>query len=206
MEEAEKPRKRRMGAEERQEEIVRVAMDLAAKRGVESVTTQDMANAVGLTQGAIFRHFPTKDDIWLAAINWVRSRLISVVAAAAARGENPLASLENMFFAHVSFIDKHPAIPRMVFSDHLLRRDARLKLLIQEIMTGYEANISALLGQAKASGLARPDLDEGGAATLFIGMIQGLVLQSTIFGGRRSLSEEAKRVFPIYLDGVRSPD
>lgn len=206
MEEAEKPRKRRMGAEERQEEIVRVAMDLAAKRGVESVTTQDMADAVGLTQGAIFRHFPTKDDIWLAAINWVRSRLISVVAAAAARGENPLESLENMFFAHVSFIDKHPAIPRMVFSDHLLRRNARLKLLIQEIMTGYEANISALLGQAKASGLARPDLDEGSAATLFIGMIQGLVLQSTIFGGRRSLSEEAKRVFPIYLNGVRSPD
>jgi AcrR family transcriptional regulator len=204
MEEIEKPRKRRMGAEERQEEIVRVAMDLAAKRGVESVTTQDMADAVGLTQGAIFRHFPTKDEIWLAAINWVRSRLISVVTAAAARGENPLESLENMFFAHVAFIAKHPAIPRMVFSDHLLRRDIRLKLLIQEIMTGYEANISGLLSQAKASGLARPDLDEGSAATLFIGMIQGLVLQSTIFGGRRSLTEEAKRVFPIYLNGIRS--
>lgn len=204
MEETEKPHKRRMGAEERQEEIVRVAMYLAAKRGVESVTTQDMADAVGLTQGAIFRHFPTKDDIWLAAINWVRSRLISVVTAAAARSENPLESLENMFFAHVAFIAKHPAIPRMVFSDHLLRRDIRLKLLIQEIMTGYEANISGLLGQAKASGLARSDLDEGSAATLFIGMIQGLVLQSTIFGGRRSLTEEAKRVFPIYLNGIRS--
>lgn len=200
----EKPRKRRMGAEERQEEIVQVAIDLAAKSGAESVTTQDMADAMGLTQGAIFRHFPTKDDIWLAAINWVRRRLMSVVEAAAARSENPLEALEGIFLAHISFIAKHPAIPRLVFSDYLLRRDSRLKQLIQEIITGYESRIAGLLGQAKAAGLARLDLDEGSAATLFIGMIQGLVLQSNIFSGRRSLLDEAKKVFPIYLNGIRS--
>lgn len=201
---AEKPRKRRMGAEERQEEIVRVAIDLAAKNGVESVTTQDMADAMGLTQGAIFRHFPTKDDIWLAAIGWVRRNLMSVVGAAAARSTNPLEALEGMFHAHVSFIARHPAIPRIVFSDHLLRRDTRLKQMIQEIITGYESKIAGLLAQAKEAGLARPDLDEGSAATLFIGMIQGLVLQSNIFGGQRSLSEEAKKVFPIYLNGIQA--
>lgn len=193
-----------MGAEERQEEIVQVAIDLAAKTGVESVTTQDMADAMGLTQGAIFRHFPTKDDIWVAAINWVRRRLMSVVEVAAARSENPLEALERIFLAHVSFIAKHPAIPRLVFSDYLLRRDARLKQLIQEIITGYESRVAGLLGQAKAAGLARSDLDEDSAATLFIGMIQGLVLQSNIFGGRRSLLDEAKKVFPIYLNGIRS--
>lgn len=198
------PRKRRMGAEERQEEIVQVAIDLAAKNGVESVTTQDMADAVGLTQGAIFRHFPTKDDIWLAAINWVRRRLMSVVEAAAARSENPLEALEGIFLAHVSFVAKHPAIPRLVFSDYLQRRDSRLKQLIQEIITGYESRIAGLLGQAKAAGLARSDLDEGSAATLFIGMIQGLVLQSNIFAGRRSLLDEARKVFPIYLNGIRA--
>ncbi|WP_051338784.1 TetR/AcrR family transcriptional regulator [Sulfuricella denitrificans] len=200
----EKPRKRRMGAEERQEEIVQVAIDLAAKSGAESVTTQDMADALGLTQGAIFRHFPTKDDIWLAAINWVRRRLISVVEAAAARSENPLEALEGIFLAHISFVAKHPAIPRLVFSDYLLRRDSRLKQLIQETITGYESRIAGFLDQAKAAGLARPDLDEGSAATLFIGMIQGLVLQSNIFSGRRSLLDEAKKVFPIYLNGIRS--
>jgi AcrR family transcriptional regulator len=204
MDNTEKPRKRRMGADERQDEIVRVAIDLAAKIGLESVTTQDMADAMGLTQGAIFRHFPTKDDIWLAAINWVRRRLMSVVEAAAAGSENPLEALEAIFLAHVSFIAKHPAIPRLVFSDYLLRRDARLKQSIQEIITGYESRVAGLLGQAKAAGLARLDLDEGSAATLFIGMTQGLVLQSNIFGGRRSLLDEAKKVFPIYLNGIRA--
>lgn len=206
MEEIEKPRKRRLGAEERQEEIVRTAIDLAAKSGVESVTTQNMADAMGLTQGAIFRHFPTKDDIWLAAVHWARNRLMSTVEAAAARSGNPLEALENMFIAHVSFVAEHPAIPRIVFSDHLLRRDTRLKQLIQEIITSYETKIAGLLDLAKASGLARPDLDQGSAATLFIGMIQGLVLQSNIFGDRRSLLEEAGKVFPIFLNGIRPPN
>lgn len=201
--EADKPRRRRMDASERQDEIIQAALDLAAKHGVESVTTQDMADALGLTQGAIFRHFPTKDDIWLAAIQWVRSHLMKAVGAAATKGVNPLDALEKMFFAHVSFIARHPAIPRLVFSDQLLRRDTRLKLLIQEIVTGYEAKIAGLLGQAKVAGLARQDVNEDSAATLFIGMIQGLVLQSNIFGGRRSLLDEAKKVFPIYLNGIR---
>ena len=153
-EEVDKPRRRRMDAGERQEEIIQAALDLAAKHGVESVTTQDMADALGLTQGAIFRHFPTKDDIWLAAISWVRRRLMSVVEAAAVRSENPLEALEGIFLAHVSFVVKHPAIPRLVFSDYLQRRDSRLKQLIQEIITGYESRIAGLLGQAKEIGRA----------------------------------------------------
>jgi AcrR family transcriptional regulator len=129
---------------------------------------------------------------------------MSVVTTAAARSANPLEALERMFFAHIAFVAKHPAIPRMVFSDQLLRRDTRLKQLIQEIITGYEGKIAGLLAEAKAAGLARADLDEASAATLFLGMIQGLVLQSNIFGGRRTLQEEAKKVFPIYLNGIRA--
>lgn len=194
--------KRRLSAGERQDEIVRVAIELAADRGVDAVTTQDMADAMGLTQGAIFRHFPTKDDIWVAAIGWVRGQLMARVEKAASQGEHPLDSLERIFHAHIGFINKHPAIPRLIFSDELRNKNPRLKQLIQEILGGYEAKIAALLRAAKEQGLARADLDEQSAATLFIGMIQGLVLQSSIFAGNRSLSEQAKKVFPVYLNAV----
>lgn len=198
--------KRRLSAGERQDEIVRVAIELAADRGVDAVTTQHMADAMGLTQGAIFRHFPTKDDIWVAAIGWVRSQLMARVEKAAAQGDHPLDSLEQMFHAHIGFIAKHPAIPRLIFSDELRNKNPRLKQLVQEILTGYEAKIAALLHAAKEQGLARADLDEQSAATLYIGMIQGLVLQSSIFSGQRSLTEQAKKVFPVYLNAVWRTD
>lgn len=196
--------KQRLSAEARQEQIIQVAVDLAGERGMQGVTTQDMADAMGLTQGAIFRHFPSKDAIWLAAMGWVRERLMGVLGAAAQGAADPLEALERMFHAHVNFIAKHPAIPRMVFSGQMLHDSPKLKALVQEIISGYEDRLMVLLREAREAGLARADLDEQSAAILFIGMIQGLVVQITIFGARRSLTEEARKVFPVYLAGIRA--
>lgn len=197
--------RKRLGADERREEIVRVTLDLAAKQGVDDVTTQDMAQAMGLTQGAVFRHFASKDAIWLAVMQWVRDRLLTVLARAAAQGSDPLDALQRMFYAHIDFIAAHPAIPRVLMSEHLHNRSAALRCLVTEILLGYEAKIAGLLDEARAQGLARPDLDAHAAATLYIGMIQGLVLQGSILREQRTLAAEAARTFPIYLQAIRPP-
>jgi len=202
---SEEPARRRLGADERREEIIRVTLALAAKQGVDDVTTQDMAQAMGLTQGAVFRHFPSKDAIWLAVMQWVRDRLMDVLGRAAAQGRDPLDALQRMFFAHIEFIAGHPAIPRVLMSEHLHGRNTALRQLVTEIMLGYEAKIAGLLGDAQARGLARADLDAHAAATLYIGMIQGLVLQTSILRGKRTLAAEAARAFPIFLQAIRQP-
>ena len=195
--------KRRLSTEERQGEIIRVAVELAAEKGVDSVTTQDMADAMHLTQGAIFRHFATKDDIWVAVMQWIRERLMQVLNKAAADATDPLDAIERMFLAHVAFIGKHPAIPRLLFSELLHKKNSKLRQLIQEIISGYEARIAGLLDAAKAQSMVSADLDSKSAAVLYIGMIQGLVMQTSIFGGKRSLLQEAEKTFPIYLHGIR---
>ncbi len=195
--------KRRLSTEERQSEIIRVAVELAAEKGVDSVTTQDMADAMQLTQGAIFRHFATKDDIWVAVMQWIRGRLMAVLDKAAADATDPLDAIERMFFAHITFISKHPAIPRLLFSELLHKKNSKLRQLIQEIISGYEAKIAGLLESAKSQSLVSGDLDSKSAAVLYIGMIQGLVMQASIFGGKRSLQQEAVKTFPIYLYGIK---
>lgn len=196
--------RRRLSTEERQSEIIRVAVDLAADKGVDSVTTQDMADAMHLTQGAIFRHFATKDDIWVAVIEWVRGRLMKVLDKAAADATDPLDAIERMFSAHIAFVSKHPAIPRLLFSELLHKKNSKLRQLIQGIISGYESRVAALLEQAKSQSLVSPDLDSQSAAVLYIGMIQGLVMQSNIFGGKRALLQEALKTFPIFLHGIKT--
>ena len=198
--------KRRLSTEERQGEIIRVAVELAAEKGVDSVTTQDMADAMQLTQGAIFRHFSTKDDIWVAVMQWIRERLMKVLDKAASDASDPLDAIERMFFAHIAFIGKHPAIPRLLFSELLHKKNSKLRQLIQEIISGYEAKIAGLLESAKSQSLAPIDLDSKSAAVLYIGMIQGLVIQASIFGGKRTLQQEAEKAFPIFLYGIKTRD
>jgi len=200
---SEETTRKRLGADARREEIIRVTLDLAARQGVDDVTTQDMAQAMGLTQGAVFRHFPSKDAIWLAVMQWVRDRLMAVLGRAAEQGRDPLDALERMFFAHIAFIEGHPAIPRVLMSEHLHGRSSALRQMVTEIMLGYEAKIAGLLQVAQSQARVRADLDTHAAATLYIGMIQGLVMQSSILRGKRTLAAEAARTFPVFLQAVR---
>ena len=195
--------KKRMSSEDRQSEIIRVAVELAAEKDVSSVTTQDMAEAMQLTQGAIFRHFASKDEIWLAVMHWIQKSLMSVLSKAAANASDPLDAIERMFLAHVSFINKHPAIPRILFSELQHKKNGKMRELIQEIMSGYEGRIATLLDAAKMQSLVDAGLDSKSAAVLYIGMIQGLVMQVSIFGGKRSLLQEAAKTFPIFLHGIK---
>lgn len=195
--------RKRMSSEDRQSEIIRVAIALAAEKDVGSVTTQDMADAMNLTQGAIFRHFANKDEIWLAVMYWIRERLMSVLSNAAADATDPLDAVHRMFLAHVSFVSKHPAIPRILFSELQHKKDGKLRQLIQELVSGYEARIAGLLDAAKLQSLVDVELDSRHAAVLYIGMIQGLVMQVSIFGGKRSLLQEAEQTFPIFLHGIK---
>lgn len=197
--------RKRLSTEERQEEIVRVAVELAADKGVESVTTQDMAQAMHVTQGAIFRHFASKDDIWYAVIVWVRERLMGVLEKAAAGGTDPLDTVQRMFSAHMGFIAQHPAIPRLLFSELLHKKNSRFRELIVGLIAGYEARIAGLLEHAKAQGLVRADLDCSSAALLYIGMIQGLVLRSNVMDGAQTLQATAQATFAVFCAGLRNP-
>ena len=127
-----------------------------------------------------------------------------MLGRAAAQGRDPLDALQRMFFAQIDFIAGHPAIPRVLMSEHLHGRSTALRQLVTEIMLGYEAKIAGLLADAQAQGLARADLDTHAAATLYIGMIQGLVLQTSILRGQRTLTAK-RRTFPVYLQAIRPP-
>ena len=89
---------------------------LAAERNPADVTTTDIAKAMNVTQGALFRHFPTKEAMRLAVIEWVETQLISKLRDAQASAPDVLSSLEAMFLAHVNFIREFP-FPRLVFAE-----------------------------------------------------------------------------------------
>lgn len=195
--------KHRLSTEERQEDIVAAAIRLAEKESPDRITTQDMAKEIGLTQGAIFRHFPTKESIWAAAIDWMGARLMETVDRAAAQAGDPLSALERIFIAHTALIARFPAMPRILFHELQSANDSRPKQLVRALLNRYREKLVRLLREAKAAGLSRAALDEEAAAAMFIGAIQGLLMQAAIAGRYKDMPERAKHVFPLFLDGVR---
>lgn len=195
----------RLPTETRQAEIVAAALRLAQDSSPASITTTDLAVALGLSQGALFKHFPSKEAIWLAAMAWVAEHLLHSLNDAAQQATTPLEALRSVFDAHVDFVVTYPGVPRVIFHELQQAADSPLKQQVRRLMQGYRQLLLRLLEAAVQRGDVAADLDAPAAATLFVGVVQGLVMQSMLSGHIASMRAQAPPVFHLYLCGIRSP-
>lgn len=187
--------------EQRQASLVQAAVRLAAERSPAEVTTADLAQAVGITQGAVFRHFSSKEAVWLAVLDWASEHLLGQLHAAAAGAAHPLAALQAVFRAHVAFVIRHPGVPRLIFQELQHAADTPLKARVCTLMQRYRALVMGLLEQAREQGQLQPQADLEAATVLFIGSVQGLVMQALVSGQVAGMALLAPRVFRHLLLG-----
>jgi len=190
-------------ADERRAATVEAVVELAAEQNPSDITTTAIAHHMKLTQGALFRHFPTKEAIWQSVMEWVAERLLVRVDRAAEGVASPSAALQAVFLAHIGFVADHPGVPRMLFGELQRAESTPAKRLAQTLIQRYGQRLHRLLEAGKAAGEISPTLDTEAAATLFVGTIQGLVMQSMLAGDMARVRDDAPRVFEIYLAGIR---
>jgi len=192
----------RQSTESRQAEIIATVVALAAERNPADVTTTDIAKAMNVTQGALFRHFSTKEAMRLAVIEWIEMQLMAKLGDAQASAPDVLSGLEAMFLAHVKLVRDFPGVPRLVFAELQQPDSSPVRLRVQQIMRRYRQVVAETLGKAKVAQLIRNDVDVQAAAALFLGAIQGLVMQSMLGGGSSDTEEPVLGVLHIYLAGL----
>ena len=116
----------------------------------------------------------------------------------------PLDALEAAFMAHIEFISEHPGVPRMLFGELQRSGETLAKRMVQTLIRQYEQRLRRLMEAGKAQGELDADLDVDAAAVLFIGTIQGLVMQSLLAGKVSRIRRDAPAVFAIYRRGIES--
>lgn len=189
------------GARKRQ--IVEAVLELVAAQGTEAVSFQVVADAIGVTQPAVLRHFPTKEAMWLAVMDWLEEQLVAIYAALDEDpGQSGLVVLGRMFLGHVRLIERYPALAKLVFSDHLRLQYPSLQARFGRIHKAYSARLGAVLTCAKAEGAVRVSLATKDAATMFLSLIQGLGFQFAIARLPFALIPEAERVLTMYLQAI----
>ncbi|GAB4403688.1 MAG: TetR/AcrR family transcriptional regulator [Rhodoferax sp.] len=193
--------------------MVAAALALAAQRSPADITTTDLARAVDISQGAVFKHFDSKTSIWLAVLDWTADALLGRLQAAAqsacATGAPPTDSAEGawralqcVFAAHVDFVVAYPAVPRIIFQELQSPADSALKARVQALMQCYRVLLMPLLERVMPTGDAASAPEHQAAVVLFIGAIQGLVMQALIAGDVSVMAHQAPAVFALVARGL----
>ncbi|MBH1974118.1 MAG: TetR family transcriptional regulator, partial [Rhodobacteraceae bacterium] len=140
----------RKSADLRKAQIVAVILYLADRIGPDRVTTGAVAAEVGVTQAAIFRHFPTKADMWVAVAEHVAAQLTAAWAEALEVSQPPVERLKALIGAQLDQIAANPAMPMLLFSRELNVENAALReafrdrlvtlhgLLMREVTEGQQ--------------------------------------------------------------------
>jgi hypothetical protein len=110
-----------------------------------------------------------------------------------------------VFMAHVQFVQAQPGVPRLVFQELQHPQPSPLKASVQQLMVNYRQLVHGLLLQAQARKQLAKNMDLNAATVLFVGAIQGLVMQALMAEHLSDIAEQATTVYDIYEQGLVQP-
>jgi AcrR family transcriptional regulator len=164
----------RRSTEERQAEIADAALRIIATRGLGALTVSALAKELGLTGGALYRHFPSTEAILEA----VSARVVALlVASLPDPSHEPLVWLERFIESRASTVSGHAGLARLLFSDQLALAlpERALDHLRGVVKTTGQAIVRALV-EGQRRGDIRTDVEPMELVPIVMGAVQMLAL------------------------------
>ncbi|MBO6884162.1 MAG: TetR/AcrR family transcriptional regulator [Marivita sp.] len=193
----------RQSAEERKTQIVAAVLRLADEIGPDRLSTTDVARAIGLSQPAIFRHFPTKNELWLAVAEDIAEQLKAAWTAAETLATGPNDRLKALIEAQLSAIAHTPALPSILFSRELQVENPGLRNVFREILGAYQGRLVSAIRDQQASGDLQGDESPEDIAILLTSLVQGVAIRWTLGARGFSLVDEGVRLLDVQVGLLR---
>ncbi len=181
----------RKPADSRRREIVDAALKVIAERGLARFTSLAIAREVGVSDAALFRHFPTKEAIVMAAIDRVEEVLFEGFPPA---GADPVDRLGIFFRQRIEVIRKNPGVALLVGSEQLAQAAPPAGVArVAEFRQRSRAFVRGCLEEASRRRLLAPGVGPEEASVLVLGAL--LALAHTPPAGARTPAGLPERVW-----------
>jgi AcrR family transcriptional regulator len=190
----------------RQKEIVSAARKLIVKYGSEHVTVRRMAQEIGVSEGAIYKHFKSKRDILSFLIEDIEDTLLSDIENNISSEINTLQILEKIINDHISAIEQRKGVTFQVIAEIISLGDKKLNKKIYEVINKYIDRIKTILSDGQTSGIVRQDIDLDAASRLFFSLTQGLVNIWALSQYNFNLTSEFKPSWNIFIKAISTID
>jgi AcrR family transcriptional regulator len=185
---------------ERRKEIIAAAFDLISEHGIQELTIKKIAQAVGVTEPAIYRHFTSKVDILSSVID----EMIAQRNATFLRGRTGPGTacdmIRSFFTVQASLFETRPSLTIMLFPEDLFRNNDELLGRATAMMEETLARFRELLQAGIDEGSLKPGLDREAGALMLVGGFRLLVSSWRLNAGADGLEFATRR----FVDGVFS--
>ncbi len=187
----------------RQEEIKQAVLDIIYSDGLKNLSTRNLAKRIGMSEGSIFRHFATKQDIILSIITDVQNDFIGQLRKVATSDEEPETRLKNFICATIEYLTANKGITMLVFSEASHNNDATLKIQLQQIFNSQKNLVSKIILDGIAAGTWDDKIPVENLAMLYMGIPVSLNIELILSGGEFHVDNYCSRMMQLMLKILR---
>ena len=158
---------------ERRQSILETLARMLAERSGERITTAELAKAVGVSEAALYRHFPSKAKMLEALLDFIEESLFSRINRILTEEPDAEARIRNILFLILGFADKNPGMARLLTGDVLTGETERLRKRVVQIYDRIEAQLKQVLREADLNQTQRATIPE--MAGLLLAFVEGRI-------------------------------
>jgi AcrR family transcriptional regulator len=187
-------------ANERSIEILDAAVATFAAKGYAQTDVQEIADRVGVGKGTVYRHFGSKEALFLAAVKHARDKLIAAVDAVQNTQSDPLAQLRTCMTAILRFFDSNPEIVELLIEERALFRDRRPSLFFEHDENRrceWAARLQSMIDAGTIRDIPVPEIQDTISRFVF-----GAMFFNYFEGNRRPLADESHAMFDVLFNGL----
>jgi AcrR family transcriptional regulator len=186
----------------RHDQILDAAAKLFARHGYSETDTQLLADELGVGKGTLYRYFPSKRALFLAAADRVMQKLLRQIDADLTGVEDPLKRIAVAIRAYLAFFAEHPESVELLMQERAQFKDRKKPTYFEH----GEANVEqwrALYRTLIAQGRVR-DMPVDRIIDVVSDLLYGTMFTNYFTGPRKPFEAQAQDILDVFFHGILS--
>jgi len=167
----------------------------------ERITTAGLAKAVGVSEAALYRHFPSKAKMFEGLIEFAEDAIFSRMTVIINEEQNVHAQLSRASVLLLGFAEKNPGISRILNGDALAGETDRLRTRVVQFYDRLETQFRQIIRDAELKESIRPVIPLSSSVNLLMSAIEGRVSQYVRSEFKRLPTEFWDEQWGLLIDG-----
>ena len=161
----------------RQLDIMQSLAKMLQAKGPVKVTTASLANECGITEAAIYRHFPSKRKIYEGLVDFCEQSLFDLIGDINSSKDDHLKKVSKIMILLVSFSEKNPGLARLLTREAFSIDEASLDDRIKQMFSKIELQIKQNLQKYEQQTKKKLALPSASSANLLLAFVEGVIQQ-----------------------------
>ncbi len=167
------------------------------------ITTAALANEVGVSEAALYRHFPSKSKMFEGLIEFIEETLFSQIAVILEKESEPFERSEKILYLLLTFCERNPGITRLLTGDALTGETERLRARIIQLFDRLETQLRQILRDAELRQGYRFGLSVNATVNLIVSFAEGRIAKFVRSEFKFSPTESWQEQWPYLISGLR---